>query len=109
MLIELKQIANARSGDKGPNSNVGLLFKDKDIYHWAKKNITASIIKKHFESIAKGEIIRYELDNIYALNFILGDSLGGGGSETLMNDAQGKTHGQAMLLLKIDIPSHLLK
>ena len=108
MLIEIKQIANTRSGDKGPNSNVGLLFKNKEIYQWAKKNITINIVKKHFESIAKGKIIRYELDNIYALNFILGDSLGGGGSETLMNDAQGKTHGQAMLLLKIDVPSHLL-
>ena len=108
MLIELKRIANARSGDKGPNSNVGLLFKNIDTYHWAKKNITTSIVKKHFKSIAKGEIIRYELDNIYALNFILGDSLGGGGSETLINDAQGKTHGQAMLLLKIDVPNNLL-
>jgi len=108
MLIELKQIASARSGDKGLNSNVGILFKNKEIYHWAKKNITTNIVKKHFESIAKGEIIRYELDNIYALNFIFVDSLGGGGSETLMNDAQGKTHGQAMLLLKIDVPSYLL-
>jgi hypothetical protein len=108
MLIELKQIANARSGDKGPSSNVGLLFKNNDIYQWAKRNITVELVKNHFKSIAKGEIIRYELDNIFALNFILGDSLGGGGSETLINDAQGKTHGQAMLLLKIDVPNHLI-
>ncbi|MBC8198002.1 MAG: hypothetical protein H8E60_08965 [Candidatus Marinimicrobia bacterium] len=108
MLIELKQIANARSGDKGPSSNVGILFKNKEIYQWAKRNITVELIKNHFKSIAKGEIIRYELDNIFALNFILGDSLGGGGSETLINDAQGKTHGQAMLLLKLDVPNHLI-
>jgi len=108
MLIELKQIANARSGDKGPSSNVGVLFKNKEIYQWAKRNITVELIKNHFKSIAKGEIIRYELDNIFALNFILGDSLGGGGSETLINDAQGKTHGQAMLLLKLDVPNHLI-
>ena len=108
MLIELKQIANARSGDKGPSSNVGILFKNKEIYQWAKRNITVELIKNNFKSIAKGEIIRYELDNIFALNFILGDSLGGGGSETLINDAQGKTHGQAMLLLKLDVPNHLI-
>ena len=57
----------------------------------------------------KGEVIRYELDNILALNFILKDSLGGGGSETLINDAQGKTHGQAALLLRIDLPGDLEK
>ena len=108
MIIELEKIANARSGDKGANSNVGVLFKNKDLYNWAKKNLTIEIVKEHFSSIAKGEIIRYELDNINSLNFILGDSLGGGGSETLINDAQGKTHGQAMLKLKIDVPSDLL-
>lgn len=108
MQIELSKIANARSGDKGANSNVGILFKSKDIYNWAKKNLTVEVIGSHFKSIAKGEIVRYELDNIYALNFILGDSLGGGGSETLINDAQGKTHGQAMLKLKVDIPNNLI-
>ena len=108
MQIELSKIANARSGDKGANSNVGILFKSKDIYNWAKKNLTVEVVRSHFKSIAKGKIIRYELDNIYALNFILGDSLGGGGSETLINDAQGKTHGQAMLKLKVDIPNNLL-
>lgn len=108
MIIELEKIANARSGDKGANSNVGVSFKNKELYNWAKKNLTREIVKKHFSSIAKGEIIRYELDNINSLNFILGDSLGGGGSETLINDAQGKTHGQAMLKLKIDVPSDLL-
>ena len=107
MIIELEKIANARSGDKGANSNVGVLFKNKELYNWAKKNLTKEIVKEHFSSIAKGEIIRYELDNINSLNFILGDSLGGGGSETLINDAQGKTHGQAMLKLKIDVPSDL--
>ena len=65
------------------------------------------MIKKHFSDIVKGDIIRYELDNILALNFILKDSLGGGGSETLINDAQGKTHGQAALLLDIELPKEL--
>tara|TARA_S200000501_G_scaffold374031_1_gene422654 strand:+ start:4894 stop:5220 length:327 start_codon:yes stop_codon:yes gene_type:complete len=108
MIIELSEIANARSGDKGRHSNVGILFKNKKIYYWAKNNITEDLVKEHFKSIVKGKVFRYELDNINSLNFILEDSLGGGGSETLINDAQGKTYGQAMLKLKIDFPSDLL-
>tara|TARA_B100000686_G_C15877358_1_gene519327 strand:- start:96 stop:431 length:336 start_codon:yes stop_codon:yes gene_type:complete len=107
--MKLKEIAGARSGDKGKHSNVGIYFYHKPIYEWAKKNITEKLIKNHFSEIVKGEVVRYELDNILALNFILKDSLGGGGSETLINDAQGKTHGQAALLLDIDLPEELKK
>ena len=107
MKIKLNDIAHARSGDKGANSNVGLLFKNPELYEWAKVNLTAQKIKEHFKSIAKGEILRYEMDNLLALNFILGDSLGGGGSESLLNDAQGKTHGQALLLMEVDLPDNL--
>ena len=78
-------------------------------YEWAKENLTPKLIKEHFQSIAKGEIIRYEMDNLLALNFILGDSLGGGGSESLLNDAQGKTHGQALLLMEVDLPDNLVQ
>ena len=60
-----------------------------------------------FQSIVKGKVIRYEMDNLLALNFILEDSLGGGGSESLLNDSQGKTHGQALLLMEVDIPDKL--
>ena len=109
MKIKLKQIAGARSGDKGQHSNVGIYFYDKNIYLWAKKNISKKLIKSHFSEIVKGEVIRYELDNILALNFILKDSLGGGGSETLINDAQGKTHGQAALLLDLNLPKELME
>ena len=109
MKIKLKQIAGARSGDKGKHSNVGVYFYNKELYEWAKNKITEKLIKNHFSEIVKGEVIRYELDNILALNFILKDSLGGGGSETLINDAQGKTHGQAVLLLDIDLPKEFEK
>ena len=107
MKIQLNQIAHARSGDKGAHSNVGLMFNSSELYEWAKSQITADMVKEHFKSIAKGEILRYEMDNLLALNFILGDSLGGGGSESLINDAQGKTHGQALLLMEVDLPEHL--
>ena len=109
MKIKLNNIAHARSGDKGANSNAGLIFKSPELYAWAKTNITVEIIKEHFQSIVKGEIIRYEMDNLLALNFILGDSLGGGGSESLLNDAQGKTHGQALLLMEVDLPDNLVQ
>ncbi|MBC8310972.1 MAG: hypothetical protein H8E72_01595 [Candidatus Marinimicrobia bacterium] len=107
MKIKLQEIAHARSGDKGPNSNVGLLFRHPEIYIWAKENITNNCVKSHFGSVVKGEVKRYEMDNLWALNFILGDSLGGGGSESLLNDAQGKTHGQALLLMVVDLPENL--
>ena len=105
--IQLRRIAHARSGDKGPNSNIGLIFKSEKIYKWAKDYLTSDKIKSHFASIIKGDVKRYEMDNILAINFVLGDSLGGGGSESLLNDAQGKTHGQALLLMEIDLPATL--
>jgi len=107
MIISLDKIAYARSGDKGGNSNVGIIFVNNDIYQWAKKIINEELLKKYYKSVVLGKIIRFELDNINALNFILNDSLGGGGSETLINDAQGKTHAQLLLMMKIDIPKEL--
>ena len=109
MKLNLSKIAGARSGDKGRHSNVGVYFYNEKIYCWAKSNLTKDVVKKYFHEVVKGEVVRYELDNIYALNFILKDSLGGGGSETLINDAQGKTHAQTLLTMKIEIPDNLLK
>ena len=107
MKISLIQISHARSGDKGANSNVGIIFKSKKVYEWAKKYITTGRVKYHFKSIVKGDVQRYEMDNLLALNFILQNSLGGGGSESLLNDAQGKTHGQALLLMEVELPDEL--
>lgn len=109
MKVNLNQIAHARSGDKGQNSNVGIFFQNDELYQWAKKYLTNERIKSHFGSLVKGKVERYEMDNLFALNFILGDSLGGGGSESLINDAQGKTHGQAMLLMSVKLPQKLEK
>ena len=106
--VPLHEISCTRSGDKGPNSNVGIVFYNEEIYKWAVVNLTASLIKNHFKSIVKGHVVRYELPNLYALNFILEDSLGGGGSDTLINDAQGKTYGQALMLLEVNIPEKFL-
>ena len=107
MIIKLSSIAYARSGDKGAHTNIGIVFKSKELYIWAKKYLTTDIIKDHFIDIAKGKILKYDLDNLNAINYILEDSLRGGGSESLLNDAQGKTYGQALLLLEIELPDAL--
>ena len=108
MRVYLSDICCSRSGDKGPDSNVGVVFFNEKLYLWAVENLTSEVIKNHFKSIVKGDVYRYELPNLNALNFILKDSLGGGGSDTLINDAQGKTYGQALMYLKIEIPEDLL-
>tara|TARA_B100001750_G_C15076481_1_gene383752 strand:- start:23 stop:364 length:342 start_codon:yes stop_codon:yes gene_type:complete len=107
MKIKLHQIACTRSGDKGKNSNVGVIFDHKQVYEWAKKTLTSELVKIYFNDIVLGEVLRYELDNLLSLNFILKDSLGGGGSESLLNDAQGKTHGQILLQMNLDFPDKL--
>ena len=109
MKIRLGDIAYARSGDKGSSSNVGVIFKNKDCYDWAVINLTEIVIEKYFKEIALGGVKRYLMDNINAINYILSDSLDGGGSESLLNDAQGKTHGQAILRMEVDIPKNLIK
>ena len=107
MKVNLGSIASARSGDKGKNTNIGLVFNNKKNYIWAKENITSNLIKKFFKEIVNGNVLRYELDNLLSLNFILEDSLGGGGSDSLFNDAQGKSYGQAILLMEINLPDKL--
>ena len=107
MKIKLSSLACARSGDKGAHTNVGVVFNNKDVYNWAVENLTEDKVKFHFSSIVKGKVKRYKLDNLFALNFILENSLDGGGSESLLIDAQGKTYGQAMLLMEVDIPEKL--
>ena len=109
MKIKLSSIAYARSGDKGAHSNVGVIFTNKHLYKWAVKSLTENIVLEHFKSNVKGKVVRYCLNNLNALNFVLYDSLGGGGSESLLNDAQGKTYGQHLLNLTVNLPTKLEK
>lgn len=106
--IKLAEIAHARSGDKGDASNAGLIAYTREGYEWLRQNLTPARIKQHFSGIAHGEVERYEAPNLLALNFILHDSLGGGGSESLKTDAQGKTHGLGLLQMEIDVPDDLV-
>ena len=106
--VKLMDVAIARSGDKGDGSNVGIKARTPAIYAFLKENLTPAVVKEHFKEICFGEVTRYELDNLDVLNFILEDSLGGGGTETLIMDAQGKVHGLALLHMEMDIPDEVL-
>ena len=103
MQIQLARLAHARSGDKGDTANVGLIALNGDIYPILVREVTAERVKQHFQGICKGAVERYELPNLGALNFLLHESLGGGGTLSLMTDAQGKTFSTALLRMKIQI------
>lgn len=106
--VALHEIAVARSGDKGDSSNVGIMAKSDALYQILSDHLTEERVAEHFSGIAFGEVTRFELPNLRSLNFLLGDSLGGGGSETLITDAQGKVHGLALLHLVLEVPDELL-
>lgn len=106
--VPLSRIASARSGDKGEGSNVGVLARSQPAYEFLKVALTAERVKAHMHAINRGGVKRYEADNLRLLNFILQDSLGGGGSASLKTDAQGKTHGLAVLRLELDVPNDVL-
>lgn len=103
MKIKLVDIAHGRSGDKGDAANVGIIAYDDKGYELIKKHLTARRVKKHFAGICLGKVERYELPNLRALNFMLHNTLGGGGTVSLMLDAQGKTLAAALLRIEIDI------
>jgi len=107
--VKLMDIAIARSGDKGDSSNVGVMANTPELYEFLREKLTPDVVKGFFREICKGEVVRYEIPNLRALNFILHDSLGGGGTETLITDAQGKVHGLAMLHMELDVPDNLLR
>ncbi len=104
MKIPLSKLAFARSGDKGDGSNVGVVAYNQSSYDVIREKLTAANVKEHFKEICFGDVDRYEAPNLLALNFILHDSLGGGGSESLKTDAQGKTHGLGILYMEIEVP-----
>jgi hypothetical protein len=105
MKVKLSQLAYSRSGDKGDGSNVGVIAYDRACYELLRQALTPAVVKRHFASICKGSVERYEMPNLLALNFILRDSLGGGGSASLKTDAQGKTHGLGILYLELEVPA----
>jgi hypothetical protein len=104
MRVKLLKLAHARSGDKGDTANVGLIALREEFYGVLAREVTAERVKEHFGSMVKGGVERFELPNLGALNFLLHESLGGGGTLSLMTDAQGKTFSTALLRMEIDLP-----
>jgi hypothetical protein len=108
MKVRLYRVAHARSGDKGDASNVGLIAASAEIYALLDEQATPERVKAHFREVCRGPVERFAVPNLLAFNFILHDSLGGGGTESLKTDAQGKTHAQGMLVMEVEVPEELL-
>lgn len=103
MKIPLGQIAHARSGDKGDTANIGIIAYREKHYPILARELTPARVKAFFGSLTQGEVVRYDLPNLGALNFLLHQALGGGGTLSLRIDAQGKTLGAGLLRMEIDV------
>ena len=103
MKVQLTKLAHARSGDKGDTANVGVIALREGFYPLLVREVTEARVKEHFKGVVKGQVERFELPNLAALNFLLHESLGGGGTLSLMTDAQGKTFSTALLRMYIEI------
>ncbi len=103
MKVRLVDIAHARSGDKGDTANVGLIALAPEWYGLLERHVTVAAVRTHFRGIVTGEVERFELPNLMALNFLLHGALDGGGTLSLKTDAQGKVFSTAMLRMEIDL------
>ncbi len=107
--VPLAVIAHARSGDKGDTCNIGVIARAPEVYPWLRRTLTAALVKRRFRGICRGRVERHEVPNLRALNFLLHESLGGGGTVSLRLDAQGKTLSHALLALEVAVPRALVE
>jgi hypothetical protein len=105
--IRLLHLAHARSGDKGDTANIGLIARQPEFYPIILREVTEDRVKSHFEGICRGKVERFELPNLDAVNFLLHESLGGGGTVSLKTDAQGKTLSTALLRMEVEVPEEV--
>jgi len=108
MRVPLARIAHCRSGDKGDIANIGVIAFYERLYPILAREVTAERVKAFFGERVKGRVERFELPNIAALNFVMYEALGGGGTVSLRVDAQGKTLGAALLRMEIEADEHEL-
>ncbi len=108
MKVRLVDVAHARSGDKGDTANVGLIARSPAVYAWMVETVTPEFVKTRFGEMVKGAVERCEVPNLLAVNFLLHESLGGGGTLSLLVDAQGKTYAQYLLAAPVEVPETLL-
>lgn len=102
-MVKLREIAHSRTGDKGNTSNISVIAYDPKHYPMLLAQVTSTRVKAHFADIVGGDVVRYELPNIAALNFVMDQTLGGGVTRSLALDAHGKALSSALLDLEIDI------
>ena len=107
-MIALRQIAFARSGDKGNTANIAVFARSPELYGWLQQHLTAECVEEFFRPLGVTRVTRYEVPNLEALNFVLINALAGGGSRSLRIDAQGKTLGMALLEMPVEAPPHLI-
>ena len=107
-MIPLRLIAFARSGDKGDSANVAVFGRSSAAYAWLRDHLSAAAVEDYFRPLGVGRVVRYEVPNLEALNFVLPHVLGGGGSRSLRIDAQGKTLGMALLEMNVDAPAAVI-
>ncbi|MES2357347.1 MAG: hypothetical protein V4529_03290 [Gemmatimonadota bacterium] len=104
MKVRLLDIAHARSGDKGDTANVGVIANRPEWFPLIARELTQARVTQHFAGMIEGEVDRFELPNLNALNFLLHGALGGGGTLSLKTDAQGKVYSTALLRMMLDVP-----
>lgn len=107
--VPLSRLCLARSGDKGDTANVGVIARSDAIFAWMRSRLTASFVKKRFDGVCRGKVDRAVVPNLRALNFLLHESLGGGGTLSLLLDAQGKTYSQYLLATRVTVDASLLE
>ncbi len=101
--VPLILLAHARSGDKGNTCNIGLIARKPEYYPVLVEQVTAERVREHFTGVCLGKVERFELPNLGALNFLLHESLDGGGTISLRADPQGKTYGSALLRMEVEV------
>lgn len=99
--MKLREIAHSRTGDKGDTSNISVIAYNEEDYLRLRQQVTAARVREHFYDVVKGEVIRYEMPNIGALNFVMRSALGGGVTRTLALDAHGKCLASAMMDMEL--------
>lgn len=107
-MIPLRSIAFARSGDKGDSANIAVFGRSPACYLWLRDHLAAELVGEYFRALGVGTVLRYDVPNLEALNFVLPHALGGGGSRSLRIDAQGKTFGAALLEMMVEAPEELI-
>lgn len=101
--IHLRELAHSRAGDKGDTSNVSVIAYFEEDYALIREQVTSDRVKAHFKSLVKGDVIRYELPNVHALNFVMHQALGGGVTRSLSHDPHGKSYSALILTLEVEV------